>query len=313
MGLDPKSISANLRRMGVPRRSHSEACAIAHAARHAEIADGVVAAYKTGLSLFAVASRFNCAVPTVERLLAQAGERLRTPAETSRAIVRRRYTDIEDDIVRLYLDGVSENALSKRFGPTRRTIRRILLRAGVKPRGPKESSAVWYASLSPEERMQQGVAARAARRATREARESSRWRALNRAQTNFLTGVMTGQGEAELQDMLQQRSLAPIPQFPCGTYNIDLAVETVAVEVHLSTNMPLTVARLRKRTMDLLQRGWSVLYVWTPRDCSELTNAAADHVIAFLQETEGDPAAPRKYRVIRGTGEFVTEGGLDLD
>jgi very-short-patch-repair endonuclease len=121
---------------------------------------------------------------------------------------------------------------------------------------------------------------------------------------------MVGRGEADLAAWLAARGLRVLAQHPVGPYNIDLAVRPVAVEVHFAANNPVADARLRKRTKNLLDWGWDVVYVWvTGRH--PLIEDVADEVVAVVEAAKRQPSARREYRVIRGAGEYVTSGCSD--
>ncbi|TNA31983.1 hypothetical protein EMF73_30470 [Klebsiella pneumoniae] len=117
--------------------------------------------------------------------------------------------------------------------------------------------------------------------------------------------------ELILADMLRARGRVCIPQKAVGPYNVDIATGSVAVEV-LGGAWHRT-KRHGERLRHLLDCGWNVLYVWVDGIHYPLTPEAAEHIVAFAKVCDGTPAGPRRYRVIRGSGEFVAQGSADDD
>jgi very-short-patch-repair endonuclease len=215
-----------------------------------------------------------------------------------------------DDLVRRYTGGESEQALAKSFGVDRGTIRARLLKAGVQRRGSSESAYLRMAHLSPEERARNADAAHDAVRGTTWTDE----RLALKAQTIERQGAdWAGASPAErvLADMLRGAGLTVINQKAAGPYNVDVATGSVAVEIlggswHRSKHHG-------ERLRYLLDAGWDVIYIWVIDGSCPLTAGAAEYVIAHCQFRDRHPAAPRCYRVIRGSGEFVAEGSADRD
>jgi len=116
------------------------------------------------------------------------------------------------------------------------------------------------------------------------------------------SGFVIGRFEGLLQEMLEGCGCSVVPQQAVGFYNIDLAVGSVAVEVHVGANHPTTSSKIRHRLKQLRELNWSVLYVWIT--CAHpLTEAAADKIVTAMKFLEGNPTIGSQYWVIRGTGE----------
>jgi len=75
------------------------------------------------------------------------------------------------EILQLYLAGVSENDLAKRFQTSRGAIRRRLLRAGIVCRGRSQAELLKWSKMNPEARAHQVEPAHEAKRGTNEPRD----------------------------------------------------------------------------------------------------------------------------------------------
>jgi hypothetical protein len=112
--------------------------------------------------------------------------------------------------------------------------------------------------------------------------------------------------------MLEARGLSAILQLAVWMYNLDVAIGPVTVEVEQGTGNPLKRARVYKRTVYLLDRGWHVVSVAIRRS-EVIEPGAADYVVALMEAIERNPPPFTQYRVIGSTGEFLAAGGLNGD
>lgn len=212
-----------------------------------------------------------------------------------------------DDLLSRYLGGESEKALAEAHGVSRTAIRRVIVEEGVEPRGRPQSMVVRMARTSSEERQRLTAAAHAAVRGSHLTADqlSRRARGVERTQAN------TSPAERILQAMLEERGLIVSSQKAIGPYNADLAAGSVAVEV-LGGTWHRT-KRHGKRLGYFLDHGWDVIYVWVDGIHYPLSPSAAEDIAAQVERRDRDPAAPRRYRVIRGSGELIAIGEGDLD
>lgn len=222
-----------------------------------------------------------------------------------------------DELVHLYLSGMSQDALATRYGVTRIPIRRALVDAGVPIRGTKEVNRRNAANRTPEQNRRITKAANAAargRKATTAEREKV-------AQTRERKQSGVTATERYLADMLAGYGWTTTLQKAVGAYNIDVALSlvetpaTVAVEIFGGNwhGSGRHVARAPKRFRHLLDEGWPFIIVWTDFRHAPLTPAAAEHIDAFAQEVSFDPSKRREYRVIWGTGEAASPAKPKLD
>ena len=112
---------------------------------------------------------------------------------------------------------------------------------------------------------------------------------------------LVGEGETQLLELLREQGIEAEHQFPVGKYNLDIAIGSVAVEVHRSTHHPLSTTQFHQRTEDLISLGWPIIFVWlNPKRGEYLANT--DNLISLVKLARTDPAAFGKYRVIRADG-----------
>lgn len=215
-----------------------------------------------------------------------------------------------DEISRAYRSGVSQKALAERFGVSRRPIERVLIASGVDVRGPREANRLMMTARSPEENRRNCEAAHRAAKGRKHSVEERCKMAIGRERAQ--AGI--GPHELTMKDLLESRGVTFAQQKAIGPYNCDFAVGSVAVEVfggyfhwfgrHL--------ARLPKRLHYFADRGLDTWIVNVGRR-APITSAALDDLVAFLEASSGNPSPGRQYRVIWGTGQFVSAASLHDD
>jgi sugar diacid utilization regulator len=143
--------------------------------------------------------------------------------------------------------------------------------------------------------------------------EREREIAREQAKTKERTKSKVGKRERRFANWLRQVGYNPTLQKAVDIYNVDIAVGSVAIEIHIQASHPHGHPYYTRRIEDLLQRGFNVLYVKMTTDEHPLTSRACDEAVAFIELTESSESTPRKYRVIRGTGDPIAVGRLDSD
>lgn len=205
-------------------------------------------------------------------------------------------------IVRLYLKGISELEIARRFGVSRQVIRRRLEEAKTPIRGRGAAMLVRMSRASPADRKRWSAAAHEAARGRKMSVETKRLIARSKTRRK-------GPGEALLLLALGRMGWKIEEQAPIDIYNVDLLVEgRVAVE---PTMKPGTILRTRQgnhleRSKHLLSRGVSTLWV-TYGDLLAL-GGCLNEVIAHADELRSLPAGRSEYRVIRCTAYRSTIG-----
>ncbi len=121
-----------------------------------------------------------------------------------------------------------------------------------------------------------------------------------------------GIGEIDVVSYLQARGISVTQQALVDQYNIDVLVSNVAVEIHRSTARPTQSTQRLRRIVKLLRSGYHVVYIWFRPDL-DVSHAAIDQLIAFLEGRSGNPTATSQYLVIRSDGEIDHTSNRHLD
>lgn len=211
-------------------------------------------------------------------------------------------------LIQSHLAGESVKSIAARLGVSRQVITLRLNEAGIQQRNRSESMAVRMAQASPEERAALSAAAHEAARG----RVASEAEQVKRAATRERKQVGASPVEDLFAAMLVERGLDVVQQKAVGRYNCDIAASPIAVEIygghwHFAGRH---LARADRRMRHFADQGWHVLVVLVTSDWP-LRPESADYVVAWQKEAEGNPSAPRKYRMIGGAAELLTAQRLD--
>jgi len=216
-----------------------------------------------------------------------------------------------DDLARRYHAGESVLAMARAFNVSRQVITRRLNELNLPIRSASEANWLRAKRATPEQRRATALAANAARRqksidfSPRQALRDSAM--VSTAKTH---SRRTGKGESELANFLIARGLTVERQLPVYGYNLDIATWPVAVEVWWGEGYPLRHGHQARRTVELADLGWWVIYVWLSRKLP--TETGANAVVTFYELAGRNPLPVNpQYRVVRGDGELVTSGQAD--
>jgi hypothetical protein len=194
-------------------------------------------------------------------------------------------------ISKAYIGGESELSISLRLKVSRPVIRKRLVECGIAIRNGSEANLLRMSRMTPEERCALTSASHDGRRGMSEA--DNRRMAELRAQSRTRK---IGFGEEEFSKALLNSGLPIDCQKPCGVYNIDIAVGTVAVELFAVTIGPQHRKRFAERFKCLTDRGYSILYiVFAKRALLPQMN----ELVSFVERTYREPSVLRKNWVIR--------------
>lgn len=268
--------------------------------RHSFDTDRIVQMYKSGQSSPAIADIIGCSKSFVLLTL----KRNNVPRRTTKWGKR------DDAIVSEYVSGKSENAVSKKFGISRSAVRRRLEKAGVHIRNQSESEALKWAKMTKKQRANQ---VRKAHKSTAN-RSAKRLKEIQRmsAKTKQKSLSKVGELEMEFIKAFEKRGLTCKPQLAVDVYNIDIAVGNTAIEIHGNSSNPHTHKGFyKRRIVNLLKRGWNVIYIKTIGDV--FVDRTADKVCAMIDLIKSDKSGICHYGMIRGSGELVATGCLDGD
>jgi very-short-patch-repair endonuclease len=226
-----------------------------------------------------------------------------------------------DDLVGRFKRGESFCQIAVALGVSDGTVAARLKAAGYNARSYHDAALVadtgrtlkkYWSKLTTEERVALSEPARQAAYANR--RLWSPEAIKKRAQTSAITAEQTrgkqGATDRWFASELRKRKVVFREQCAVGPYNLDFAIGSVAVEIHLMTNNPARAASKRKRTEYLLREKWAVVYLWLNR-CTRVTPEAVNVVISTAQLLSANPSTRREYRVIRCDGQLVARGRLD--
>lgn len=216
----------------------------------------------------------------------------------------------EDEIVSMYVSGISENVIAKHFNTSRITIGKRLIAAGIRRRTQSESEALKWSQMSPAQRANQVAAAHKASTG-RVASFAERCRI---AETREKRQTHVAPVEYILWGRLRQHGLNPIQQKAIGPYNCDLAVHPVAVEVW-GGNWHWHGKHRRmfeKRCRYILNAGWSI-YILPVSRRDPFSEARVRDLVAYIKAARRDPPSPCEYRMVWSRGEWETVGWDDGD
>lgn len=264
--------------------------------------DHAVQAHLAGASATEIAKQIGSSFVTVRKVLIEAGAY--DPAiGKAAAAAKQRHTIDTDEAVRLYLDGTSENEIAKRLGVQRFVVRRHLASAGVPIRDQTEANRLMMSARSPEEHARNTMAAHDAVRGKRQPETTG----VARAQAKAKKATPESADERAMIERLRAAGYDAVPQRAVGKYNIDVAVQPVAVEVfgggwHASGKH---AAGWPARRDYLFDQGWNLVVVWVSAQYP-LGRGGYDQVVAHIEQTRSDPSLRRQEWMIRGDGQPET-------
>jgi hypothetical protein len=273
--------------------------------------------YLAGESVISIAERLGCSITAVRNRLILADAPIRNLKQAGN---NRRRKINEGELFKLYESGISVLAMSKQLGVSRSCILNRLSGMGLAIRSGSEANTIRFARASVDERKSIASAANLASRSNfarnvpqnepaRKLGDHLSQVALSKAIKTALTrmnGSVAQTHELPIWEML--REFSPQVQFPVGPYNIDLAIGSVAVEVHAARYVYEGHRRLATRSVQILDEGWSVLVVW-------ITDGLPDpnHLISTLNHLRGLPTGRSEYWVVRSDSEPYSVTRDDLN
>lgn len=212
-----------------------------------------------------------------------------------------------DEIVNLYLSGVSVNALSKKYPIGRRGIDSLLRKEGVKMRSQSESELIKWQNMTEEQKKRQVEKAHKAVKRLPDSHWDRVMRLNAKCKENTLSKV--GHLETEFIQQFKKLGFEPVSQKAVDRYNIDIAINTTAVEIHINGANPHNAVSYKRRIINLLKLGWNVIYVKITSDV--FIEITANKIGRMIHLIESNPSSVCQYGMIRGTSEIVTSGCLD--
>ena len=216
-----------------------------------------------------------------------------------------------NNIVKKYVGGMSENALSKLYRVNRWTIRQRLLEAGISPRGHSKAEYIKWERMSTKQRLAQTAAAHEASRG----RIVSMAVKIKRAKTWQQKGGFDSRSKIEgiIFEWLSLTDIDFIPQQAIGPYNCDFGAYPVAVEI-FGGNWHMAGERGRQRKKAIryfLDHGWHCYIVVINTKRYPLIPSVTDHIISYVQQIRSHPSTICEYRMVGSNGEFIAAGCAD--
>lgn len=215
----------------------------------------------------------------------------------------------EQAVINLYSSGASVLSMSKQFNVSRNAIERVIAKNKLPIRNGSEANLIRFKNASLDEKRKVVKKANEAMRKLPHAfhHESS----IKQAISKEISLKKVGQFETDIIEYLKKFNYNPIPQKAFGTYNIDIAIGNIAIEVHVNSANPHAHPYFMKRIIMLLKGNWNVIYLKITQ--GGLNKRGFDQLRICVDFFSHNPSIAREYRMMRGTGEAVAIGHLNGD
>ena len=164
-----------------------------------------------------------------------------------------------NEISELYINGMSEQAIAKKFNVSRCAIRQRLNENNVAIRSQSEASYVSAKQFTSEQRKSRAHAANNAKRGMIE-REESRVMRAKTLEGNAYEN-MTGKGEIELKNIFKENGINHTWQKAAGRYSLDFLVGNVALELRSGTSYRGNTHKKNGRIKFIRDMGITTIYV----------------------------------------------------
>ena len=163
-----------------------------------------------------------------------------------------------NEIVTLYGNGMSENAISKRFNVSRNVIALRLTQAGIKRRTQSEAETLKWSQMSEEMCKHQVKAAH------------DKVRGMKRSHENLVNHALSVQAKGRMSkfeklffEAFTKAEIEVVPQYAVDVFNVDFAIpeKKIAIEVdggHWHSS-PRKIKQDIKKTEVLVSLGWTII------------------------------------------------------
>lgn len=222
-------------------------------------------------------------------------------------MARRNESINTDNLIKAYIGGQSIKQLAIANNVSRQVIYRILRENNIAIRNRSESMFNRMAQTSFAEKQRLTHSANVARRSIKPSERENMLKAIAAEKLLY----KAGDGEKEIFDFLAAKGYKPIWQKAFKSYNFDIAVGNVAVEICICSTNPLRIAHNLKKLMECVKFGWNFIFVWISPKTKIFLQSAYDDVVSFIETCNANPTPIGQYRVIRGNGEFYTAGSFN--
>ena len=197
------------------------------------------------------------------------------------------------EYARLYFEeGLSSIEIGERFSVAPTGVTAMLKRHGYTLRTNADALQLWHDKASQADRNER----------VKEAHKAVPIKRAQRANSESVT-------EERLYNLL--KGVEPLTkQRLIGSFNVDMATDTVSVEVSGGSFDGCRSAL--DRTRSILDAGFHMIEIVCSKSYP-FHAASAQQVIAFFEHTKRLPARIREYRVVRGSGELLSVQRLYSD
>ena len=222
-------------------------------------------------------------------------------------MARRNESINTDNLIKAYIGGQSIKQLAIANNVSRQVIYRILRENNIAIRNRSESMFNRMAQTSFAEKQRLTHSANVARRNIKPSDRENMLKAIAAEKLLY----KAGEGEKEVLDFLTAKGYKPIWQKAFKSYNFDIAVGNVAVEISVDTGNPLKRPHNLKKVVECTKFGWNFLFIWCKPHKIIFCDTTYNNIIAFIDACNGNPTSIGQYRVIRSNGEFYTAGSFN--
>lgn len=205
------------------------------------------------------------------------------------------------DVIVPYIDGTSENAISKQLGIERIVVHKVLVDHCIPTRSVAEANRQMMLNRSPEENRRNTEAAHLAAKGKRRSPETKKKIALARERNVSGASVY----ESILAEKLMAKGLEVALQKAVECYNIDIAIPEFSIAVEVFGGHWHSYGRHARRFSErfnlLLDRGWIPVIVWISNGI--LTDGCVDYIVSLCDASRLDQTTGRCEHVIYGNGK----------
>lgn len=225
------------------------------------------------------------------------------------SVEKERIDELGEQMVTMYQNGESENAVAKHFNISRNVIRRQLERFGIEPRTQSEAESLKWSKMTEEQRKLQTVGAHESVKGV--PRSDIAKIHLAQARERIKYDYLIGPGETTFIEQLNNRGINHIHQKAVKFYNVDIAIGNVAVELTSDGNRYSSFnPKEIKRAKNLLECGFHTLAVQF--DTEETLVACTDDIIDTVNEMSSLESFVSQYWVVSCRSQDYTIVKNDL-
>jgi very-short-patch-repair endonuclease len=207
-----------------------------------------------------------------------------------------------DNLIEMYISGVSMNELFKQFGIGRNVLTANFKKRGIQIRGNSDAEKIKWGKMSPTQRKRQVQKAHQAVRGTKHSIETK----VMAAKSFYQKCLRSGAFEPELAEIINKH-FACSRQVAVGFYNMDIALHElpIAIEVQMSNRSKLLEPKGLSRIKYILDKGFLVIYVINlANEVPETIDlfSITHKIIAYINKARLDKTMFGKYIMIGSDG-----------